>query len=371
MATKSSSPLRVGFIGCGNISNAYFRGFRPFPHLVEVVACADIDVQRAKAKAAEHSIDRGCSVAELLADPDIDLVLNLTVPSAHAEVNRQALKAGKHAYCEKPFSLTYKDGVKTLEAAKKARLRVGCAPDTVLGQGIQTCRRLIDEGAIGKPVAATANMLSRGPEAWHPNPAFFYQVGGGPLFDMAPYYITSLITMLGPVKSVAALARISFKERLITSKPFYGTRVKVETPTHLCAAVEFKAGSIGTVTMSFDVWRHGAPRLEIYGTEGSLQCPDPNGFGGEVKIWTPKADKWEDVPVKQPEEIGRGLGVVDLADALRTGRQHRQNGELALHVVEVMESFHTSSDAGRHKVLKSTCKQPAAMPPGLPFGAKL
>lgn len=371
MAKKSTSPLRVGFIGCGNISNAYFNGFKPFPHLVEVTACADLDVQRAKAKAAEHGVDKGCSVGELLADPDVDLVLNLTIPGAHAAVNRQALNAGKHAYCEKPFSLTYKDGLKTVELAKAKRLRVGCAPDTVLGQGIQTCRRLIDEGAIGKPIAATANMMGHGPESWHPNPGFYYQLGGGPLFDMGPYYITSLITMLGPVSSVSALARISFKERTITSKPFYGKRVKVETPTHLCAAVEFKAGSIGTISMSFDVWKHGAPMLEIYGTEGSLQCPDPNWFGGEVKIWTPKAGQWENVPVKQPEQIGRGLGVVDLADALRTGRQHRQNGELALHVVEVMESFHTSSDSGRRKDLKSTCKQPAAMPAGLPFGAKL
>jgi len=213
--------------------------------------------------------------------------------------------------------------------------------------------------------------MGHGPENWHPNPSFFYQVGGGPLFDMGPYYITSLITMLGPVKSVAALARISFKERLITSKPFYGQRVKVEIPTHLCAAVEFKAGAIGTVTMSFDTWQHGMPMLEIYGTEGSLQCPDPNGFGGTVRIWTPKTDKWTDVPVNQPEQIGRGLGVVDLADALNNGRPHRQNGELALHAVEVMESFQTSSDSGKRKELKSTCKQPEAMPAGLPFGAKL
>jgi predicted dehydrogenase len=373
MAKKSSSPLRVGIIGCGNISNAYFKGLKPFPHLAEVVACADIDVQRAKAKAAEHSVDRGCSVPELLADSGVDLVLNLTIPGAHAAVNREALQAGKHSYCEKPFALTYKDGLKTLQEAQKRKLRVGCAPDTVLGQGIQTCRRLIDEGAIGKPIAATANMLGHGPESWHPNPEFYYQLGGGPLFDMGPYYITSLITMLGPVKSVSALARISFKERLITSKPFYGKKVKVETPTHLCAAVEFVKGAIGTVSMSFDVWSHGAPLLEIYGTEGSLQCPDPNGFGGEphVRIWTPKKDKWEDVPVNQPAEIGRGLGVIDLADALRTGRQHRMNGELGLHVVEVMESFHTSSDSGKRKDLKSTCKQPAAMPSGLPFGAKL
>jgi predicted dehydrogenase len=371
MATETRAPLRLGLIGCGNISNAYFRGLKPFPHLVEVAACADLDVPRAQAKAAEHQVARGGSVEELLADPTVDLILNLTIPGAHAEVNRQALAAGKHVYCEKPFALTYADGLKTLEAARAKGLRVGCAPDTVLGQGIQTCRRLIDAGAIGEPVAATANMMGHGPESWHPNPAFYYQVGGGPLFDMGPYYLTALVTMLGPMKSVSALARMSFAERLITSKPFHGTRVKVETPTHLCAAVEFRRGGIGTVSMSFDVWQHGAPMLEIYGTEGSIQCPDPNNFGGEVRLWTPKTDKWENVPVHQPEPIGRGLGVADFADALATGRPHRQGAELALHVVEVMESFHTSSDSGRRQELQSTCEQPAAMPPGIPFHAKL
>lgn len=368
---STPSPLRVGLIGCGNISNAYFKGLKPFPHLASITACSDIDVDRAKAKAAEHGVKKGYSVKELLADPDVDLVINLTIPAAHAEVNREALNAGKHAYTEKPFSLTYADGLKTLELAKAKNLRVGGAPDTVLGQGIQTCRRLIDQGAIGKPVAATANMMGHGPEGWHPSPAFFYQVGGGPLFDMGPYYITSLITMLGPFKSVSALARISFAERTIGSKPLFGTKVKVEIPTHLCAAVEFHKGAIGTMTMSFDTWQHGMPLLEIYGTEGSIQCPDPNTFGGKVRVWTQKTDKWEDVPVVQPEGLERGLGVADLADALATGRQHRQNGELALHVVEVMESFHVSSDSGKRYDFKSTCDQPVAMPEGLPFGAKL
>jgi predicted dehydrogenase len=369
--SKTHSPLRIGFIGVGNISGAYFKGLKPFPHLVEIVALSDLDVDRAKAKAAENNIPKGCTVDELLADPNVDLVLNLTIPAAHAEVNRQALNAGKHAYCEKPFGLTYADGLKTLNLAHEKKLRVGSAPDTVLGQGIQTCRRLIDQGAIGQPVAVTANMMGHGPENWHPNPAFYYHVGGGPLFDMGPYYLTSLVTMVGPVKSVSALARTSFAERLITSQPFNGTRVKVETPTHLCAAVDFVTGSIGTITMSFDTWQHGMPMLEVYGTEGSIQCPDPNGFGGKVRVWTPKTDKWEDVPVNQPEGLERGLGVADLADALNTGRPHRQNGELALHVLEIMESFHVSSDTGKRYDLKSTCDQPAAMPAGIPFDAQL
>ena len=240
----------------------------------------------------------------------------------------------------------------------------------MLGQGIQTCRRLIDQGAIGRPVAATANMMSRGPEGWHPNPTFFYQIGAGPLFDMGPYYLTSLVTMLGPVKSVSALARISLAERLITSQPLHGTKIKVETPTHLCAAVEFVQGAIGTVTMSFDTWQHGMPMLEIYGTEGTVQCPDPNTFGGPVRLWTQKTKAWEDVPVPT-SPLERGLGVADIADALATRRPHRAGGELALHVLEVMESFHVSSDEGRRYDLKSTCAQPAAMPADLPFGAQV
>jgi predicted dehydrogenase len=364
------SPLRIGLIGCGNISDAYFKGLRPFPHLAAITACSDLDAERARAKASEHGVSKSGTPKEILADPDIDLILNLTIPAAHAEVNRQALNAGKHVYVEKPFALSYEDGATTLALAESIRRRVGCAPDTVLGPGIQTCRRLIDEGAIGRPVAATANMMSHGPESWHPNPSFFYQVGGGPLFDMGPYYLTSLVTMLGPLKSISALARISMAERIATSALLHGTKLKVETPTHLCAAVEFVQGAIGTVTMSFDTWQHGMPLLEIYGTEGSVQCPDPNHFDGTVRIWTSKTEKWEDVPVA-PAPFQRGLGVADLADALQNGRPHRASGELALHVLEAMESFHVSSDSGRRYDLKSTCAQPAAMPEGAPFGAQV
>jgi predicted dehydrogenase len=366
----TARPLRIGLVGCGTISNAYFKGLAPFPRLAKITACADLEVDRARAKAAENGIAKSGPPAEILADPDIDLILNLTIPAAHAEVNRQALDAGKHVYCEKPFALSYADGVMTMDRAKSARRLVGCAPDTVLGPGIQTCRRVIDAGRIGRPVAATANMLSHGVESWHPNPAFYYQAGGGPLFDMGPYYLTALVTMLGPFRSVAALARISLAERIVTSAPLRGTRLKVETPTHLCAAVEFAQGAIGTVTMSFDTWQHGMPRLEIYGTEGTVQCPDPNDFDGAVRVWTAKTGKWEDVPVA-PSPLQRGLGVADLADALHTGRPHRASGDLGLHVLEVMESFHVSSDSGRRHDLQSTCAQPAAMPPGVPFSAAI
>ena len=363
-----SSPLRIGVIGCGSISNAYFKNLAPFSKFAKIIACADLDIERARAKAAEHGVGKAYSVKELLADPEVDAVLNLTVPGAHVAVNLAALKAGKHVYCEKPFALTYKDGLKVLKEAQKRKLRVGCAPDTVLGGGIQTCRRLIDEGVIGRPVSATANMLCHGHESWHPSPEFYYQVGGGPLFDMGPYYLTSLVTMLGPVKSVSALAKTTFKERLITSQPLNGKKIKVQVPTHLCGGLEFKDGVIGTVTMSFDVWAHHLPMLEVYGTEGSLQCPDPNTFGGEVMVWTTTKKEWVKVPLTHNDQTGRGLGLADMANGLQKRRQHRMNGELGLHIVEVMEAFHVSARAGKKIAIKSLCKQPEPMPAGLPLG---
>jgi len=363
-----SSPFRVGMIGCGAISNAYFHGLKPFSKLAQITACADLDIERARKKASEHGVGKAYSVKELLEDPEVDAVLNLTIPGAHAAVNLQALKAAKHAYCEKPFSLTYSEGIKVLMEAQKRKLLVGCAPDTVLGGGIQTCRRLIDEGVIGRPVAATANMLCHGHESWHPSPEFYYQTGGGPLFDMGPYYLTSLVTMLGPVKSVSALAKTSFKERLITSQPLNGKKIKVNTPTHLCGGLEFGQGVVGTVTMSFDVWVHHLPMLEIYGTEGSLQCPDPNTFGGEVQVWTTKKREWEKVPLTHSDQIGRGVGIADMAAALQNRRQHRMNGELGLHIVEVMEAFHISAKAGRKIAMRSLCRQPEPLPAGLSPG---
>jgi predicted dehydrogenase len=322
----------------------------------------------ARTKASEHGVGKAYSVRELLADPEVDAVLNLTVPAAHAPVNLLALKAGKHAYCEKPFSLSYKEGRAVLEEARKRKLRVGCAPDTVLGGGIQTCRKLIDDAVIGKPVAMTANMLCHGHESWHPSPEFYYKPGGGPLFDMGPYYLTSLVTLLGPVKSVSALAKTTFKERLITSEPLKGKKVKVEVPTHLCGNLEFGQGVIGNVTMSFDTWNHHLPIMEIFGTEGSMQCPDPNTFGGEVVVWTTKKKMEEKIPLTHSDAIRRGVGIADMAVAIHEKRQHRMNGELALHVVEVMEAFHVSARTGRKITLKSTCRQPKPLPDGLPVG---
>jgi len=372
MTKKSKSapkPLRVGLIGCGNISNAYFQYLKPYAAVAKITACADLDLERVRAKAAEHGVPKACTVKELLADPDIDAVLNLTIPAAHASVNLAALKAGKHVYCEKPFSLNYRDGLQVLKEAQKRGLRIGCAPDTVLGGGIQTARKLIDDGAIGRPVAAFANMLGHGPEGWHPNPSFFYQKGGGPLFDMGPYYLTSLVVLMGAVKSVTAVAKMSFTHRTITNKIDPGKKIKVEVPTHLSGELEMVNGAVATVNMSFDIWRSHMPLLEVHGTEGSLSVPDPNGFGGEVKLWTTKKPEWETIPLTHNDKIGRGTGLAEMAFAGQKGkRPHRLNGELALHVVEIMEAFHTSSNAGKKVVLKSRPKQPAALPAGLAEG---
>jgi len=370
MPKKSiSKPFRIGVIGCGNISNAYFTHLAPYADYAKITAVADLDLDRAKAKAAEHGVPKACTVKELLADPDIDAVLNLTIPAAHATVNLAALRAGKHTYCEKPFSLTYKEGVAVMKEAQKRKLRTGCAPDTVLGGGIQTARKIIDSGAIGKPVIAFANMLGHGPESWHPNPDFYYQVGGGPLFDMGPYYLTSLVLLMGPVKSVTAIAKTTFKERTVTNKLTPGRKLKVQVPTHLSGELEMVSGAVATVNMSFDIWRSNMPLIEIHGTEGSLSVPDPNTFGGEVKIFKPAKGEWESVALTHSDKTGRGLGIADMAFAAQTGRkQHRMNGELALHVVEIMESFHTSAKAGRKITLKSRPKQPEPLPAGLPLG---
>ena len=274
---------KIGLIGCGAISGIYFKKLKEFEH-VEVSACADINREASKARGKEFGIPKICSVRKLLADPEIEIVLNLTVPKAHAKVAFAALRAGKSVYNEKPLAVKRSDGRRMLELAAAKNLRVGCAPDTFLGGGLQTCRKLIDDGVIGEPVAAAAFMLCHGPEGWHPNPEFYYEVGGGPMFDMGPYYLTALVNLVGPIRRVTSMARITFPERLITSEPKKGKKIIVETPTHIAGIMEFANGAIGTITTSFDVYGGRLPRIEIYGTKGTLAVPDPNGFGGEVWV---------------------------------------------------------------------------------------
>jgi predicted dehydrogenase len=355
----------VGIIGCGNISKAYVQGARTF-EVLSVDACADVDMARAEALAVEFGIPKVRSVEDLLADEDIEIVINLTVPAAHAEVALKGLKRGKHVYSEKPFATRRREAREVIGLARDKGLRVGAAPDTFLGAGLQTCRKVLDEGAIGTPIGGVAFMAGRGHETWHPNPEFYYKKGGGPLFDMGPYYITALTTLLGPVRRVSGSARISLAERTISSQPLAGQQIKVEVDTHVAGVLDFESGPIVSLIMSFDVAGHNLPRLEIYGSEGTLSLPDPNTFGGDVRVFTRSSREWKDVPLAFPHAQNlRGLGVADMASALAHRREHRANERVAYHVLDVMHSLIDSSESSRHEEIKSTMSRPAPLPEGL------
>lgn len=356
-------PVNVGLIGCGMISNAYLTISSRFP-ILNFVACADIVPEAAAQTSAKFDIP-ATSVDELLRRDDIEVVLNLTIPAAHADVNIAALENGKHAFCEKPFGLNVQEGRRALELAERNNLKLGCAPDTFLGGGHQTVRHLIEEGAIGRPLSATAFMMSHGVETWHPSPEFYYKHGGGPLFDMGPYYITALVNALGPVKRVAAITSRGFEQRLITSQPKNGEIIEVEVDTHTSGTLEFASGTIATLVMSFDVWRHHNRFIEIHGESRSMACPDPNGFGGKVLINT-DAREWQEQELTHPNlENSRSIGLADMCTGIRTGREHRASGALGFHVLEVMEAFEASSSSGTHVAISETDIRPAALPVGM------
>lgn len=358
MAEVNTEKVNVGIVGCGNISSIYLQNCTT-SDVLNVVACADLDLERARAQAQRFDVPRAESVADVLADPSIQLIVNLTIPAAHGTVGLAAVRSGKSVYNEKPLTISREDGHLMLEEARERGLLVGCAPDTFLGGGLQTCRALLDEGAIGEPVAATAFMLGHGPEGWHPDPEFFYQQGAGPMFDMGPYYLTALIAMLGPVRRVTGSAQISFPERVIGSEPKRGTTIKVNTPTHVASVLDFAQGTVATLVTSFDVWSANVPRIEIYGSKGSLSLPDPNTFGGPVRLRRSSDDQWREMPLTYGHtENSRGLGVADMARALRSGRPHRASGELAFHVLDIMHAIHDASREGRHIELSSTCSRP-------------
>ena len=353
--------MKIGIIGCGTISGAYFGGAQK-TDVLEIKSCADIRMEAAQSVAEKYGC-QAASVDELLADEEIELVVNLTIPKAHAEVGLATLEAGKHTYSEKPFSVDIETGQNLLKKAAEKGLRVGCAPDTFLGAGIQTSRKALDEGAIGRPIAGAAFMCGHGHESWHPSPAFYYDVGGGPMLDMGPYYITALVNILGPVKRVAGITTKAFEERIATSDAASGQRIPVKTTTHLTGAIEFANGAIITMIMSFDMWRHSLPCIELYGETGSMQVPDPNGFGGSVRVSAAR-DGWSDVPLAFPKNA-RMIGVIDMVRAIQSARPHRVSGALAYHVLEVMLAFDKSSQSGQHAEIESTVERPAPLPPGL------
>ncbi|MFA6715593.1 MAG: Gfo/Idh/MocA family oxidoreductase [Victivallaceae bacterium] len=361
----------IGIIGCGQISDAYLKASNTFDN-IKVTACADINMEAAKAKAEEYGI-RALTVDELLADPGIKMVINLTIPKAHAEIAIRTLEAGKHTYAEKPLAVSTEEAEKVLELAKAKNLRVGCAPDTFLGGGQQTARKLIEDGWIGKPLSGTAIIMGCGPERYyHKAPAFFYEFGGGPMFDLGVYYLTALINLLGPAKGVSAMVSKGFEYRVTGPQginPY--EKLPVEVPTHYSGTIEFQNGALITLLSSFDVWTHQHKPIEIYGTHGSLEVPNPNTFGGPVRlaVGDKQIVEWSDCPVThQYTDNMRSIGAADMAKAISTGRKHRASGELAFHVLEIMEAFEKSSNAKKYIELKSTCEQPAAMPVGLRLG---
>lgn len=354
-------PLRIGLVGCGNISRQYLDSLQRLPNL-RLVAVSDVHQPAADAVAAEQGVPAR-SVAEVLAADDVDVVLNLTTPQAHAPLTIQALEAGKHVYLEKPFSTTGAEAEAMMAAAERFGKRIGSAPDTVLGTGIQTARALLDRGDIGAPVAATAFMLGAGHESWHPNPAFYYAVGGGPLLDMGVYYLTALVTLLGPVASVTAMAGRGRTERVVPEgAPRAGEVLPVEVDTFVSAVLRHTNGAISTLIVSFDVKATTVPRIEVYGVEGSLAVPDPNTFDGEVGLGRSR-DGFETVdPAAGYRGAGRGYGLSDMARAIEQGGPHRQSAELGFHVNEIMARIEQASAAGAVVPVESRCERPAAVP---------
>lgn len=356
--------MNLAVVGCGNISPLYLTTLQNFPQL-KAVACCDLDLALARRRAEEFGVPAVLALDEILARSDIDLVLNLTVPAAHAAVAAAALSSGKHVYNEKPLATTLEDARRLLALERSSGLRLGCAPSTFLGATVQTARKAIDEGLIGEPVGASAAMLSRGMEHWHPNPQFFYQPGAGPMFDLGPYYLSALVTLLGPVASVAGAARITFPEREVSSQPQAGQRFRVTTPTHIAGTLVFAGGPIATLTTSFDVWHSELPRFEVYGSEGSLSLEAPNVFGGAVRVRGAKDESWRALPLVHDRtngERGWGLALADLAAAQAEGRAHRASSQLAYHVLELMHGFLRSAQEERHVRIESRCERPAALP---------
>lgn len=354
----------IGIIGTGAIAPAYMKGLAVFPEQVKVVACADLNFDRATAFAGEYGLEV-MSIEGLLAADNIDIIINLTIPLVHAKVSMQILNAGKHVYLEKPLAINLVDGRDVMRLAKEKGLRVGCAPDTFLGAGGQTARRIIDEGLIGRPVSANAFMMGHGPEPWHPNPFFYYVEGGGPMLDMGPYYLAALINLLGPIDTVAGMTNRAYDNRTAGHEAIRGQNVPVTVDTHIAGLMRFESGAIGTIITSFDTWRSTLPRIEIHGTGGSISIPDPNTFGGEVLLFTPESGEWKAVEHQHRSDLQRGIGVADMAECIELEKLHRVNGAMALHVLETMIAFGESSAEGQFVTIESKTQRPDALPANL------
>lgn len=380
-----SRKVGVGIIGCGTIADVYMTNITEHYKNVELLAVADLYVEKAKQAAERFNLPKGCTVEELLAMDEIEIVLNLTIPAAHYTVNMQVLNAGKHVYCEKPLTLDFKDAKEVVETAKKKGLMAVSAPDTFLGAGSQTARKLVDKDKIGKVFGFTANMTCPGHELWHPAPGFYYKKGGGPMFDMGPYYITMLVSILGPIKKIACFTTIGRSERNVL-----GTVTTTEVPTHYSGIVEFENGAVGTINMSFEVWDSSLPCLELYGTKGTVSVPDPNAFAGQMTIFDgTKLEKTINAitaphPAKivtmmeqraecrmeqpllfafdpNPRGNMRGLGVSDMGQSIIDERPSRLSAALSLHVVEALNAFAISAETGTVYEMTTSCERTEPM----------
>ena len=362
--TSSRDPVRVGIVGCGNISDVYLRNCTTRFAALEVVSVADLDSARAQAQARAYDVPKALTVDALLDDDEVEVVLNLTSPSAHYDVTRAALLAGKHVYTEKPLAISPAEGDELAALAVEQGVLLGGAPDTFLGAGIQTSLRLLNEGAIGEPVGAAACFASHGNEHWHPNPAFSYQHGGGPVFNLGPYYLTALVALLGPVRTVAGNARISFPTRTISSQPLAGQTITVETPTFINAVFGFASGPVASFTATYDVWATERPKIEIYGSEGTLSMPDPNRFDGPARLYRRETGAWEEVPLDRGfAGQDRGLGLADLARCVREGGHPRASATLANHMLELMQVTQDAGAIGHTVKLSTTCERPDLFDP--------
>lgn len=387
--------MRVGVIGLGDICHVYLTTLNRFSDVVILEACAARSLKKAKKKAEQYGIRKAYGSPEgLIADPEVDLVLNLTTPDVHAKFNRMALEAGKHVYSEKPLAATFAEAEEIMQLAQEKGLTVGCAPDTFLGARFQTVRELLDQGAIGEITGATAFCAYHGGETFHPNPAFFYQPGAGPLKDMGPYYMTALLSLLGPVHRCCAMSKRTYPTRTITSQPLYGQEIPVNVDTYTTGLMKFDSGALATVLFSFDIWDSELPRIELYGTKGTICIRDidplsgPNLFGGEIWMRTEQeyrwnsnprkpgetAREWINVPITRPfastshQDNGRGIGLVDLVLGMQEGREPRASGRMALHSLEVMEGMFESAESGQFYLPHTTFEVPALLPEQ--FGAE-
>lgn len=357
--SESTKPIGIGIVGAGVISEVYMRNLSTMFPGCRLVAVSDIVPGRAERRAAQFPC-RVESTDELLADPEVDLVVCLTEPVKHSVIGLQALANNKHFYTEKPFAVDRAEGRNMLDLAREKGLYVGSAPDTFMGGGLQQCRQLIDQGLIGRPIQVTAAIRNHGMEAWHPDPGFFFQPGAGPLFDVGVYYVTAMATILGPYASVMAMAGTSFPTRTLGAGENKGQIIPVDTPTNINAVMEFESGVLGTLTASFDLWETDFATLTIYGTEGTLRLPDPNTFGGPIFYLQGNTDQWVEIPVTVPHtDNSRGLGANDIAESIVSGRTSRMDGSLGYHVLDFMTCVLESAQSGQRVAVESSFDRPA------------